>query len=269
MALVGTSYQIVAMDAYEIHKPTDLDGLPFAIGSGQRYDLEFRMPDNGAVQLLNVDTPVKSSNPVKRWFFTPSSEAKNQALKATFGDGARPAADLRSLAQKPLFDMNTYGSPLPGDPNVLSLHSKFTAEHSLTLGNKPGFFNGRFTMRFTINGKTFPDTPMITVKKGDLVKIHLKNESEVDDHPMHLHGHSFQVIAHNGRPLTGAPITLSTITVPPDESYDIAFVASNPGIWMIHCHILGHAANGMDMMVNYEGITTPFSVGKASGNVPD
>ncbi|CAG7658119.1 multicopper oxidase family protein [Paenibacillus allorhizosphaerae] len=269
MALAGTPYKIVAMDAYEINKPTDLDGLPFVIGSGQRYDLEFKMPESGAVQLLNVDKPVKSSNLVKRWFFTPSSEAKNQALKATIGKGALPAADMHQLAQMALFNTDTYGSPLPDGPNVISLNSKFTAAHSLTLGNKPGFFNGRFTMRFTINGKTFPDTPMVMVKTGDLVKMHLKNESEVDDHPMHLHGHSFQVIAHNGQPLTGSPITLSTITVPPKESYDIAFLANNPGIWMIHCHILGHAANGMDMMVNYEGITTPYSVGKTSGNFPD
>ncbi|MGG4107517.1 multicopper oxidase domain-containing protein [Paenibacillus lautus] len=269
MALTGTHYKIVDMDAYEINKPPDLNGVPFAIGSGQRYDLVFKMPESGAVQLLNVDTQLKPSNLIKRWFFTPSSEAKNQALKATIGKGDPPAVDLHQLEQTPLFDMDTYGSPLPDDPNVLSLNSKFTKEHFLTLGNKPGFFNGRFTMRFTINGKTFPNTPMVMVKEGDIVKMHLKNESEVDDHPMHLHGHSFQVIAHNGQPLTGSPITLSTITIPPDESYDIAFVANNPGIWMIHCHILGHAATGMDMMVNYEGITTPYRVGKASGNIPD
>lgn len=269
MALVGIPYKIVAMDAYEINKPTDLDGHQFAIGSGQRFDLEFKMPDSGAVQLINLDNPVKSSNFVKRCFFTPSSAAKNQSLKAVFGDGATPSVDLANLSQKPLFDMNSYGSPIQDDTNALSLKSKFTASYDLTLGNKPGFFNGRFTMRFTINGRTFPDTPMLAVKTGDLIKIHIANESEVDDHPMHLHGHSFQVLAHNGQPLTGSPIKLSTILVSPNENYDIAFVANNPGIWMIHCHILGHAANGMDMMVNYEGITTPYSVGKASGNFPD
>jgi FtsP/CotA-like multicopper oxidase with cupredoxin domain len=269
MTLVGSPFKIIAMDAHDINKPTDLDGKQFAIGSGQRFDLEFKMPDHGAVQLLNVNTSVKSSNPVKKWFFTPSSAAKNQALKATFGDGEVPAVELDKLSQNLLFDMNIYGSPLLHDKNGLSLNSKFTASYDITLGNKLGFFNGGFTMRFTINGQTFPNVPMLTVKKGDIVKIHINNESGDNDHPIHLHGHSFQVIAHNGQPLTGSPITLSTILVNPHETYDIAFVANNPGIWMLHCHILGHAASGMDMMVNYEGVTTPYSVGKASGNLPD
>jgi FtsP/CotA-like multicopper oxidase with cupredoxin domain len=212
---------------------------------------------------------VNSSNIVKKWFFTPSPAAKNQALKATFGDGKVPEVDLNVLSQKPLFDMNAYGSPIQNDTNGLSLNSKFTASYDMALGNKLGFFNGGFTMRFTINGQTFPDIPMLTVKTGDLVKIHINIESGDNDHPIHLHGHSFQVLAHNGRPLTGSPITLSTILVNPHETYDIAFVANNPGIWMMHCHILGHAASGMDMMVNYESVTTPYSVGKASGNMPD
>jgi hypothetical protein len=67
-----------------------------------------------------------------------------------------------------MVDMNSYGSPLQDDTNALSLNSKFTATYDMTLGNKPGFFNGRFTMRFTINGRTFPNTPMLVVKTGDL-----------------------------------------------------------------------------------------------------
>jgi FtsP/CotA-like multicopper oxidase with cupredoxin domain len=269
MTLIGSPYKIIAMDAHDINNPTALEGIPFAIGSGQRFDIAFTMPETGAVQLVNVDTSRKTSNIVKKLFFTPSAAAKNQALKATFGEGDVPAVDLTILAKKPLFDMNTYGSPVTNDTNLLSLNSKFTASYDMTLGNKLGFFNGGITMRFTINGQTFPDIPMLVVKTGDLVKIHIDNQSADNDHPIHLHGHSFQVIAHNGQPLTGSPITLSTILVSPNENYDIAFVANNPGIWMLHCHILGHASNGMDMMVNYTGVTTPYSVGKASGNLPD
>jgi FtsP/CotA-like multicopper oxidase with cupredoxin domain len=130
-----------------------------------------------------------------------------KALKATFGDGTVPAVDLNALLQKPLFDMNTYGSPVEHVTNGLSLNSKFTASYDMTLGNKLGFFNGGFTMSFTINGQTFPNVPMLTVKMGDLVKIYINNESSDNGHPIHLHGHSFQVIAHNSQPLTGSPIT--------------------------------------------------------------
>ena len=63
-------------------------------------------------------------------------------------------------------------------------------------------------------------------------------------HPIHMHGHTFQVIAVNGKkqPL---PEWRDTVLVFPNEHVDIAFVADNPGDWLIHCHVLGHATAGM------------------------
>ena len=49
----------------------------------------------------------------------------------------------------------------------------------------------------------------------------------------------------------------------------MAFKADNPGIWMLHCHVLGHAVDGMSMTINYQGISTPFTMGARSGNVPE
>ena len=86
---------------------------------------------------------------------------------------------------------------------------------------------------------------------------------------MHLHGHSFAVLERNGRPLTGSPVTLDTLLVEPRETYDIAFYADNPGLWMFHCHNLVHANWGMDMMVVYPHIATPYTIGPQSGNFPD
>ena len=43
----------------------------------------------------------------------------------------------------------------------------------------------------------------------------------------------------------------------------------NPGIWMLHCHILEHAAAGMSMTINYDGIYTPYTMGTRSGNIPE
>jgi FtsP/CotA-like multicopper oxidase with cupredoxin domain len=85
---------------------------------------------------------------------------------------------------------------------------------------------------------------------------------------MHLHGHVFTILAHNGKPLSGSPVHLDTVLVLGGESYDIAFRADNPGLWMLHCHILAHDAQGMDMMVEYPNIYTPFTIGKTSGNDP-
>jgi FtsP/CotA-like multicopper oxidase with cupredoxin domain len=63
-------------------------------------------------------------------------------------------------------------------------------------------------------------------------------------HPMHLHGHAFQVIARDGR-TTHYQEWQDTVLMAPHEGVDIAFVADNPGDWMFHCHILEHQAAGM------------------------
>jgi len=118
-----------------------------------------------------------------------------------------------------------------------------------------------------MNGKVFPDTGMIMVKLGQVVRIRLNNQSDLF-HPIHLHGHTFTVLTRNGRPLQGSPVRLDTVLVYPHETYDIAFVANNPGIWMIHCHNFLHANWGMDMMLMYN-ISTPYTTGTASKNFPD
>lgn len=63
-------------------------------------------------------------------------------------------------------------------------------------------------------------------------------------HPIHLHGHTYQVLARNGKKLD-TPLWQDTVLLYPNETVDVAFVADNPGHWMFHCHILDHAAAGM------------------------
>ena len=53
------------------------------------------------------------------------------------------------------------------------------------------------------------------------------------------------------------------------DSYDIAFVADNPGVWMDHCHNLKHATEGLVTHLMYEGVTTPYRLGSDSGNIPE
>jgi FtsP/CotA-like multicopper oxidase with cupredoxin domain len=62
-------------------------------------------------------------------------------------------------------------------------------------------------------------------------------------HPMHLHGHDFQVVAINGRRFSGA--LRDTVLVPPMQTLTIAFDAGKPGHWPFHCHHLYHMVSGM------------------------
>jgi FtsP/CotA-like multicopper oxidase with cupredoxin domain len=101
-----------------------------------------------------------------------------------------------------------------------------------------------------------------------MIHLHIVNLTG-EYHLMHLHGHIFTVLALNGKAIQGSPVHLDTILVGPHETWDVAFLANNPGIWMLHCHVLLHASFGMSMTVNYAGITTPFEMGSRSGNVPE
>lgn len=109
---------------------------------------------------------------------------------------------------------------------------------------------------FTINGKAFPATETINVKKGQLIRLRLVGTGQFI-HPMHLHGLPFKVVATDGHPVPeAAQLTKDTISVAPGERYDIEFVATEPGQWMLHCHILHHTTNdnvepgGLMLVVN-------------------
>ena len=107
---------------------------------------------------------------------------------------------------------------------------------------------------------------MFEVAKGDLVRINLTNDSS-SAHPMHLHGHHFLVLTRNGKAVS--PWSTDTLLMLPHERYSVAFRANNPGLWMLHCHNLRHAADGMTMHLMYAGVTTPFRAGKSAHNDPE
>jgi FtsP/CotA-like multicopper oxidase with cupredoxin domain len=96
---------------------------------------------------------------------------------------------------------------------------------------------------FTINGKSFPNTEPIVVKKGDRVRVRLAGIGQFT-HPMHLHGMNFRIVAYDGVPLPPEQqIVRNTIPVNPGELIDIEFIAENPGTWVFHCHVLHHVTN--------------------------
>ncbi len=85
--------------------------------------------------------------------------------------------------------------------------------------------------------------PLVTMQLGGSYVLTLRNDTAWW-HPMHLHGHSFRVFTRNGRPVPHRQWA-DTVLVPPKEAVDIAFVADNPGDWMLHCHVTDHQVSGM------------------------
>lgn len=99
-----------------------------------------------------------------------------------------------------------------------------------------------------ISGKSFKERDPIRVSAGQRVEITMRNQTMMS-HPMHLHGHHFQVVGLGRARLSGA--MRDTVLVPPMESVTIAFDANNPGEWPLHCHNMYHMAAGMMTTVEY------------------
>ena len=109
---------------------------------------------------------------------------------------------------------------------------------------------------FTINGKAFPETPEIEVKQGQRVRLRLVGAGQLG-HPMHIHGPAFKIVATDGHPVPeAAQLTKDTVWVAPGERYDIEWIATDVGKWMLHCHIPHHTTNdhaepgGLMMVLN-------------------
>lgn len=123
---------------------------------------------------------------------------------------------------------------------------------------------------YTINGRIYPGTDPVVVKKGERVRIRFANLS-MDNHPMHLHGYAFTVTAFGGWTLSkSAQYKGSTIDVVVGNTHDIEFVADAPGDWALHCHKSHHTTSGMEHKpvvsmegMNHKGAISPFSKGSA------
>jgi len=102
---------------------------------------------------------------------------------------------------------------------------------------------------WSLNDKVYGQNTPLMVKQGERVEIVMPNRTMMS-HPMHLHGHVFQVVEINGRRFAGA--MRDTVLVPPKTTVTVAFDADNPGKWAFHCHNLYHPEAGMMTTLVYD-----------------
>ena len=114
------------------------------------------------------------------------------------------------------------------------------------MGNMPGGMmgGGHGRMIWTVNGKAVGEQdhshePILKLARGRSYVFDLVNDTAWH-HPIHLHGHVFNVVSGSQKDTSG-----DTVLINPRERAEIAFVADNPGSWMLHCHVLEHQASGM------------------------
>lgn len=235
--VTGADTRLLAVDGTDLHEPGPVRDQKIRLAAGARADLEVTVPDGG----VRIQTP---------------------GVSLVLGPDGAQAPEASSPV--PELDLLDYGAPaaLPFDP-AAAVHS-----FDYTIDRRIGFLAGRPGYWWTINGKMGRHVPMYLVREGDVATMRITNNS-AEAHPMHLHGHHVLVLSRDGQPSTGSRWWTDSLDVDPGESFDVAFLADNPGIWMDHCHNLPHAVDGLMTHLNYEGVTTPFLIGRDSGNVPE
>jgi FtsP/CotA-like multicopper oxidase with cupredoxin domain len=99
--------------------------------------------------------------------------------------------------------------------------------------------------RWMINGRSFPDTETVALKLGQRYRLVFRNKS-MDDHPVHLHRHTFELRRMNGRETRG--ILKDTVLVKAGTEAEVEFTANAPGLSLFHCHQQDHMDMGFMML---------------------
>ena len=127
----------------------------------------------------------------------------------------------------------------------------------------PMVLNDAGTIGLTLNGKSFPGTEPLVLETGQWVAADYYNEG-LTAHPMHQHQFNQLVYAKDGIPLD-YPYWADTINVAPGERYSVIFQATEPGVWVWHCHILTHVERDTGMF----GMVTALVVADAEGTAEE
>jgi FtsP/CotA-like multicopper oxidase with cupredoxin domain len=104
----------------------------------------------------------------------------------------------------------------------------------------------------TINGKAYPATEPLRLRKGERLRLRLINASNEHTHVVRLAGHRLHVTHTDGNPLR-SPVEVDAIPLAPSERCDAVVTAERPGAWFFQCLEPGHAEAGERMLVLYEG----------------
>jgi FtsP/CotA-like multicopper oxidase with cupredoxin domain len=216
---------LIAVDGHAI---APLSGRRFPLAIAQRADIRLQLPAGaGAYPILAVRE---------------GDTARTGIVLATAGEAIARIPD-RAAAPTGALDLELERRLAPVDGSLAGATDRPVRRHILDLtGGMMGFVWG-------FNGRRFGEGAPLAVRQGERVEIQLVNRTDMS-HPIHLHGHPFQIVDINGSAFAGA--LRDTVLVPIGGSVTIAFAADNPGHWAFHCHNLYHMAGGMMTSVRYE-----------------
>ena len=213
-ALTG---RLVAVDGEPVQP---LPGNRFGIAMGQRLDIELNVPaEGGAFPVLAL---------------------REGARERTGLVLATPGATVTKVANMSDADHPAFSADLTQEAALRAV----TPLPERAASSQPMLMLGGSMMPYvwTINGQTWGKHSPVTAKTGERVEIMFHNMSMMA-HPMHLHGHAFQVVGVGQNRIAGA--VRDTVHVPPMGMVTVAVDAGEAARWMLHCHHMPHLSTGM------------------------
>jgi FtsP/CotA-like multicopper oxidase with cupredoxin domain len=216
VALAGHEFRVTHTDGYPVN-PVSTPLL--RIGMGERYD--------AVVTLGDGVFPFVASRYGRR--------GAGRALIRTASGSAPPTGQSISELS---------GYPLTAD--ALTTVREFALPASEADSTQDVVLAGSMAPYvWTINGGTYEETEPLTISAGQTGRLRIRNQSMMS-HPLHLHGHSFQI-----GPAGGLGARKDTLLVPAMTAADVGVLADNPGQWALHCHTAMHMEAGMMTRLDY------------------
>ncbi|MBL4786109.1 MAG: multicopper oxidase family protein [Cohaesibacteraceae bacterium] len=221
--------RILAWDGQAVPLPHKLPYQPLLLGPAQRVDLLVIPKKPGEFALEEISGPKPWPTAVFRVIAGNSGTAQETPILPV---NSLPDPDLDKSITVPLkmtggamrrMGPTTYkGQPLDGE-------------------------NYQRTRQFwAFNGvANLGEDPLFRAQIGQTMQVEISNATAFP-HAMHVHGHHFRVVARDGNKINDGSPWRDTVMVGAEQSVTIAFVADNPGKWLLHCHMLEHAAAGMN-----------------------
>ena len=220
LALSGHRFTVISLDGNPVPAPRAVDTLKLDVA--ERADVIVEMNNPGVWILGSTDDDDRSMG---------------MGVVVEYAD--RAGAPQWITPPKTAWDYAEFG-----------LHSGASAPDEtvrMTFEKIPGGRGGY--NRWTINGKSWPDTnPLFKVERGKRYRLVMNNNSG-DEHPVHLHRHSFEITKIGNRPTSG--VIKDTISMTRYSTAEIDFIADHPGDTLFHCHHQDHMDEGFAGLITY------------------
>jgi FtsP/CotA-like multicopper oxidase with cupredoxin domain len=229
IAFAGHHFEVIALDGNPVPSPSKVDVL--SLGPAERVDAVVTMNAPGVWILGELNDRIRNQG------LGIVVEYENRSETPGWVAPANAAWDYK------IFGISSASSS--GEPVASTEQAEL-----IPLVFKRKFAGNNWVDHWTINGKEYPKTDPIMVRENRRYRLRFDNQSD-DDHPVHLHRHSFELKNIAGEATSG--ILKDVVVVPRRKVVEAEFVANHPGATLFHCHQQLHMDFGFMTLFQYHG----------------